>query len=82
MRGKYRAWILQTGKVTVVCVLAATAVAAMTSGRLGWLNYWGGFVYAPFGLAIAVLIVLVALKRRRDSTRPSRTRRERVRRYR
>lgn len=50
------------GKWLLVCVLAGPALAAIISGRLGWQNYWGGFVYAPFALIVAALMVIVFVK--------------------
>jgi membrane protein implicated in regulation of membrane protease activity len=61
--------MVMTGKVLLVCALAGAAVAALISGRLGWKNYWGGFVYAPFALGIAVLLVVATLRRRERSSR-------------
>jgi hypothetical protein len=68
VRGDRRLRMIRVGKVLVVCALAGAAVTAIASGRPGWRNYWGGFVYAPIALAVAVLLVAVALKRRGDAS--------------
>jgi hypothetical protein len=54
--------LISAGKWLLVCVLAVPALAAIISGRLGWQNYWGGFVYAPFALLVAALLVIVIVK--------------------
>jgi len=54
--------MITAGKWLLVCLLAGTAVTAIFSGRLGWQNYWGGFVYAPFALIVAALMVIVFVK--------------------
>jgi len=59
---RLRARLVSAGKWLLVCVLAGTALTAIISGRLGWQNYWGGFVYAPFALLITVLLVVVIVK--------------------
>jgi uncharacterized membrane protein len=55
--------VLRLGKTLLVSALAIAAVAAIASGRLGWRNYWGGVVYAPFAALIAALLVLVEFRR-------------------
>jgi len=64
MRNRRRNRLLLAGKVTLAAVLALTAIAAIASGRPGWTNYWGGFVYAPFALVVAALFALAIVKRR------------------
>jgi hypothetical protein len=34
---------------------------ALLSGDLGYHNYWGGTVFAPFAIAIGVLLLLLAV---------------------
>jgi len=51
--------MITAGKWLLVCLLAGPALAAIISGRLGWQNYWGGFVYAPIALIVAALMVIV-----------------------
>jgi len=75
MRGPRREHFLVAGKVMLACALGTSAVVALASGRLGWTNYWGGFVYAPFALLIAVFLALV-IARKRDG--PSNRRRRRT----
>ncbi len=61
------------GSFFVVAMLIALGVGALVdlaNGRLGWTNYWGGFVFAPFGLLIAALLIVGALRKRpHDSER-------------
>jgi len=59
----------------LISVLAGTALVAITTGRLGWKNYWGGFVYAPFALVIALLVAMAAVKRYRSASPKQRGRR-------
>ncbi len=75
MRGSLREQFMLMGKVLLVCSLATSALVAVASNRLGWTNYWGGFVYAPFALLVAVLpVVAIAKKRDGITNRPSRRR--------
>jgi hypothetical protein len=75
MRGSLREQFMLVGKVLLLCSLATSALVAAASNRLGWTNYWGGVVYAPFALLVAVLVV-VAIAKKRDgiADRPSRRR--------
>ena len=50
------------GLALVVFGLVGKALMAIISGQLGWQNYWGGFVYAPFALIVAALMVIVFVK--------------------
>ena len=45
--------------------LLFTIVGAATlyRGGLGWSNYWGGFVFAPFAIVIGVLAIIAAFKK-------------------
>jgi hypothetical protein len=63
MRGPRRERLLLAGKIFLVASLATSAVFATASGRLGWTNYWGGFVYAPFALIIAMLFAVLLSKK-------------------
>jgi hypothetical protein len=51
------------GKVALLFALTVAATAAIASGRLGWSNYWGGFVYAPIALLVAVLLAIALAKK-------------------
>jgi hypothetical protein len=64
MRGERRRRVISGGTLVLVCVLAGSALMAMVSGRLGWKNYWGGFVYAPIALGIVILFVIAVLNQR------------------
>jgi hypothetical protein len=33
------------------------------SGRMGWSNYWGGLVFAPFAIIFGLLLIYVAIFR-------------------
>ena len=78
MRGPRREKLLRIGKVLLVTSLAITALLAIATKRLGWTNYWGGFVYAPFALVIAVLVTLATVNRPRTGKAPRRQRRRSV----
>jgi hypothetical protein len=52
-------------------VLAIGGALHVYRGSLGWTNYWGGFVYAPFAIVVGLLVLVAALKK------PSRRRRTR-----
>ena len=41
--------------------LVLAGVHALLSGNLGYHNYWGGTVFAPFAIAIGVLLLLLAV---------------------
>src|SRR5688572_11908882 len=41
----------------VVLALVAGVVRALTAGRLHYTNYWGGYIFAPFVLAIVAIII-------------------------
>ena len=41
----------------LVIGLLAGAIRALTAGKLHYANYWGGYVFAPFVLAIVGIIV-------------------------
>ena len=58
--------------LTILAVVLAIAGAVhMYRGSLGWTNYWGALVYAPFAVVIGLLMIVVAFKK------PSRRRRKR-----
>jgi peptidoglycan/LPS O-acetylase OafA/YrhL len=61
MSGRRRRRTIRIGQIGA---LAGSAVTAMMSGRLGWTNYWGGFVFAPVVLIGALLLIIVVLKER------------------
>ena len=75
MMGAGRRHMLLVGKVLLIAVLALTAIATVASGRLGWTNYWGGFVYAPFAVLVAALFTFALVKRRDVGESRSRRRR-------
>jgi hypothetical protein len=52
-------------------ILAIGGAVHVYRGSLGWTNYWGGFVYAPFAIVIGLLMIIVVFKK------PSRRRRTR-----
>jgi hypothetical protein len=67
--------MLLAGKGLLVAALALTATTTIVSKRIGWTNYWGGFVYAPFALIVAVLFAAVIAKKRdagESKSRPGR----------
>jgi hypothetical protein len=74
MRGPHRQRLLLTGKIWLVVFLATSALVALAAGRLGWTNYWGGFVHAPIALIIAVLLAMFVIKKdaRREQRRGAR----------
>ena len=63
MTGARRERLLLSGKILLVASLAMSAVFATASGRLSWTNYWGGSVYAPFALIVAILFAVMLAKR-------------------
>jgi hypothetical protein len=63
MRGLRPERLLLAGKICLVVSLATSAVVAIAFERLGWTNYWGGFVYAPYALIIAVLFAVWLTKK-------------------
>lgn len=44
-------------------VLVIWGGATLYRGGLGWTNYWGGFVYAPFAIVIGLLVFVVVFKK-------------------
>jgi membrane protein implicated in regulation of membrane protease activity len=74
MRGTSRQKIIAIGGAVVVCALTATGIGALTTGRLGWSNYWGGFVFAPFALIIAGLLAVKVIRGRATPTKRRRRR--------
>jgi hypothetical protein len=58
--------MLSVGKFWLLAALTLSALVALSSGRLGWTNYWGGMVFAPAVLLIVVLAILAERKRRRQ----------------
>ena len=69
--GRRRRRTIRIGLIVVIGILAGSALRAMMSGRLGWTNYWGGFVFAPFVLITALLLIIAVLKERRRPTERS-----------
>jgi hypothetical protein len=63
MRGRLRRNVVVAGKWLLIVVLAASGVSALAPGRLGWTNYWGGFVFAPFAIGVAILWAFIELRR-------------------
>ena len=53
----------------LIAALALTAIVTIASKRIGWTNYWGGFVYAPFALIVAVLLATAMTKKGDKETR-------------
>jgi hypothetical protein len=49
--------------VMLTLSLLSVAVATITKGRLGYYNYFGLTVFAPFAIAIALGLLLVGLLR-------------------
>lgn len=74
MRAPRRQRLLLAGKIWLALALATSAAVAIASGRLGWTNYWGGFVYAPFALIVAVLFFTFIIKKGDRSTQRRRAR--------
>ncbi len=74
MRGAPRKRLQRLGMVMLVVSLATAAVVTMASKGLGWRNYWGGFVYAPFALIMAMLLALAMVIKRNRPTRKGRPR--------
>ena len=77
MREEFRRRIGASGMLLLIAVLAGQAVLALMSGRLGWRNYWGGFVFAPFAILVAVLCIIMILKHRGFPRFPREERRRR-----
>jgi hypothetical protein len=46
--------VVIAGWIALLCTLIASGVLALATSRLGWTNYWGGFVFAPFTIIGAV----------------------------
>src|SRR5437899_10064043 len=63
MRGRNRLRIRAAGAVLIFVALVTSGVGALATGRLGWTNYWGGFVFAPFALIIAALLIVAAFRK-------------------
>ena len=42
--------------------LVLRGAVAVFRGDVGWRNYWGALVYAPFAIVIGLLLFLVLLK--------------------
>ena len=47
----------------IAAVLIIGGGVTLYGGSLGWTNYWGGFVYAPFAIAGGLLLFVVAFKK-------------------
>ena len=63
---KGRSLVGFAGVLIVVC-----SVATIWVGKLHYRNYWGGAIFAPFGIIIGLLAVTVAV-RGLPLTRPDR----------
>jgi uncharacterized membrane protein len=44
-------------------VLVAIGVGHIIRGSVGWRNYWGGLVFAPFAISFGLLLIYVAIFR-------------------
>jgi hypothetical protein len=44
-------------------LLTIGGAATLYRGLLGWHNYWGGFVFAPFAIIVGLLMIAAAFKR-------------------
>ena len=44
-------------------ILTITGIATLERGLLGWHNDWEGFVFAPFGIIVGLLMITTAFKR-------------------
>jgi hypothetical protein len=43
--------------------LVLRGTLAVIRGDVGWRNYWGGLVYAPFAIVIGLLLIALLFKR-------------------
>ena len=68
MRRQRRPRLTGIGIILIIVLLMGKAMVTMMSGRLGWTNYWGGPVFAPFVLVAAVLFIFAAVKLRQEPT--------------
>jgi 4-hydroxybenzoate polyprenyltransferase len=68
MRPQRRPRLVGIGVILLIALLVGKATVTMMSGRLGWTNYWGGPVFAPFVLVAAVLFIIAAVKLRQEAT--------------
>lgn len=50
-------------KTTFAAVLVIGGGVTLYRGGVGWSNYWGGFVYAPFAILIGLLLLVAAFKK-------------------
>jgi hypothetical protein len=74
VRGKSRQRMKIIGTTTVVCAMGVSSIVAIATHRPGWYNYWGGFVYAPFGLVIVVVATIWLLRGAPSPTKSARSR--------
>ena len=44
-------------------ILTTTGIATLYRGLLGWHNYWGELVFAPFASIVGLLMIAAAFKR-------------------
>jgi hypothetical protein len=59
--------------IFVACLLILFGIAALLKGDLGYRNYWGGLVFAPFAIAIGIfLLSAVFFRWRKFSHKPVR----------
>ncbi len=57
--------------VLVALILILFGVAALLKGDLGYRNYWGGLVFAPYAIAIGLFILIAVVFRwRKLSQKP------------
>ena len=50
-------------------LVISTGVATLAKGRLGYYNYWGLAVFAPFAIVVGLGFLLVVLLRWKKSLR-------------
>jgi len=49
--------------VLIGCVLAATGLLHIAVGNSSYRNYWGGVVFAPFGVFLGISLIYLAIAR-------------------
>jgi 4-hydroxybenzoate polyprenyltransferase len=76
MRYQRRPRLVGIGIIVIIVLFMGKAMVTMMSGRLGWTNYWGGPVFAPFVLVATVLLILAVAKLRQEPTNRRRRRKK------
>jgi hypothetical protein len=69
VRPRRRPRLVGIGIILLIVFPMCKAMVTMMSGRLGWTNYWGGPVFAPFVFVTAVLFIIAAVKLRQETTK-------------